>query len=156
MQIFLSIDGDVQLNRELLRVGQNAGDLKPAFEVISRLWIGETKAQFATQGAHASGGWKPLKPSTVLAKRRKHLRPEILRATDALLRSLTVKGDPNMVLKIGETELDYSSKVPYVGAHQNPRPGSRLPQRRPVEFTETARRNTVKVLQRWIFTGELD
>lgn len=155
MQIFLSIDGDVQLNRELLRVGENASNLEPAFEVISKLWIGETKLQFATQGAHASGGWTPLKASTILEKRRKHLRPEILQATKRLMFSLTYKGSSDMVLNITADQLEFGSKVPYVGAHQNPRPGSRLPQRRPVEFTETARRNTVKVLQRWIFTGEV-
>jgi len=155
MQVFLSVNGDVQLNRQLLRVGENAADLKPAFEVISRLWIGETKLQFASQGAHASGGWKPLNPATVLAKRRKHLRPEILQATKRLMFSLTYKGSSDMVLNIGADQLEYGSKVPYVGAHQNPRPGSRLPQRRPVEFTETARKETVKVLQKWVMTGEL-
>lgn len=154
MRILFEVSGDVQINRELGLAGVRATDAAPAFEAIADFWIAETKDQFATEGRHASGGWKPLKPATLEAKRRKKLRPEILRATDRLLTSLTVKGSDEMILQVGPTELAYGSAVPYVGAHQRPRASSHLPQRRPVEFTEQARRTTVKILQRWVLTGE--
>lgn len=155
MKILFDVAGDVQINRELLRVGANASDSAPAFASIADFWIDETKEQFATEGRHASGGWKPLQPATLERKRRNHLRPEILRATDRMMDSLTVKGDSDMILEISASELLFGSKVPYVGAHQRPKATSPLPQRRPVEFTETARRQTVKILQRWVLTGEL-
>jgi phage gpG-like protein len=155
MRILFDVSWDVQINRKLLRVGAHSTDASPAFEAIADFWIAETREQFATEGRHASGGWKPLTPATLEAKRRKKLRPEILRATDRMLNSLTVRDDGDMILEISPTELAYGSKVPYVGAHQRPKATSHLPQRRPVEFTETARRTTVKILQRFILTGEV-
>ena len=154
MRVLFEVAGDVQLNRDIVRVGQRAQDMTPAFEQVAELWIGETAVQFVTEGRHASGGWKPLKQATIDAKRRDGLRPEILRAHDALYRSLTspTQTDPNMVLKITPGELDYGSKLDYVKYHQR---GTRnMPQRRPVEFTEKTRRDTIKILQRYLLTGE--
>lgn len=155
MRLLLDIAGDIQLNRELTRVSTRAQDPRPAFEAIADLWIAETRKQFATEGRHASGGWKPLKTATVKAKQRAHQRPEILRATDDLLKSLTEREDENMILDISTTELGYGSKLPYAAAHQNPKASNPLPQRRPVALTETARRDTVKILQRFLITGEI-
>jgi hypothetical protein len=156
VRIIFEVAGDVQLNRDIVRVGQRAQDMTPAFEQVADLWISETRTQFATEGRHASGGWKPLKQATIDAKRRQNLRPEILRAHDDLLHSLTVRGDTNMVLTITPGELDYGSKLPYAEVHQRPKPGNPLPQRRPVEFTESARRDTIKILQRFLLTGGLE
>lgn len=155
MRVVLDISGDVQLNRELVGVSGRGQDMRPAFAAVLDLWRSETTEQFATEGQHASGGWAPLKPATVAAKRRKGQRPEILRATDALMRSLTVPGDPNEIARMTETELDYGSKLPYAGVHQNPKPGNPLPQRRPVALTERARANSVKIIQRYLMTGEV-
>jgi phage gpG-like protein len=155
VRILFEVSGDVQLNRELLRVGGRGVDASPAFEAIADRILSEDALQLGSQGRHASGGWKPLQPATMEAKRRRNLRPEILRATDSLMRSLTVRGDSNQVLKVRPDGLDLGSKLPYAGAHQNPKPGSRLPQRRPVELTETTRRDITKTLQRFVLTGEV-
>jgi phage gpG-like protein len=153
VRIVLEISGDKQLSRDLLRVGDRAVHAKPALEEIADYWMRLTTLQFDTEGRHASGGWKPLKEETVRRKQLANLDPRILRATGALFGSLTSRGDGNQILDVTETELAYGSRLPYAGAHQNPRPGSRLPQRRPVELTESARRETVKILQRHIFAG---
>jgi hypothetical protein len=58
-----------------------------------------------------------------------------------------------MIAQIGRDELAWGSRIGYGAAHQNPQPGSPLPRRRPVEFTEAARRRTVKILQRYLVTG---
>ncbi len=58
-----------------------------------------------------------------------------------------------MRLVVEGVELDYGSKLPYAEFHQ--RGTRKMPQRRPVEFTESARRNTIKILQRYLITGEL-
>lgn len=155
MRIVLEISGDKQLERELLRVGDRAIEAKPALESIADYWMRLTVLQFNTEGRHASGGWRPLKPETLRRKAAAGLDMRILRATGALFDSLTDRDDPELILNVSETELEYGSRLPYAGAHQNPSPGSKLPQRRPVELTENARRESVKTLQRWIFTGEV-
>jgi hypothetical protein len=155
MRIIFEVAGDKQIDRELLRISGRAQDATPAFESIAGLWIEETRQQFESEGRHASGGWKPLKPETLRAKQRHGLRPEILRAHDLLLHSLTQRRDSNMVLEIGPTGIAYGSKLPYAAAHQNPRSTNPLPRRRPVEFTEATRVETVKRLQRYLLTGEV-
>lgn len=156
MRIEISIAGDKQVNREILRVGERAVDAAPAFSAIADLLIEETAEQFATEGRHASGGWKPLKESTLREKEHAGFGGRgILERTLKLEDSLTKRGDSNMILEIGPAELAYGSRLPYAGAHQNPKPGSRLPQRRPVELTEDARRRVIKILQRWIMVGEV-
>lgn len=155
VKILFSVAGDKQIEREILRVGAYAGDATPAFRAIGDLMIAEEKLQFATQGGHASGGWKPLKPATVERKQRLGLRPQILQETGALIDSLTVKGNSEMVFEPSPTGITFGSKLSYAEAHQNPKPGSHLPRRRPIELTESARREIVKVLQRYILTGGL-
>lgn len=153
VRFVFEVDGDKLIDRELLRLGNRAIDARPAFVAIADLMISETGEQFASEGRHASGGWKPLKEATLDRKRRKGLRLEILQETGALLSSLTQLGDGNMVLQIQSDSLTYGSKLPYAGAHQNPRPGSPLPRRRPLEFTEATKRRMVKIIQRYVVTG---
>lgn len=155
MRILFEIAGDKQIERELLRVGRYAGDATPAFAAIGDLMIAETQKQFATEGHHASGGWKPLKAATLDRKRRHGLRLQILQETGALMNSLTEKGDGNMIFEPSRNQLVFGSKLPYAEVHQNPRAGNPLPRRRPLEFTEQTRREIVKTLQRYIFTGGL-
>ncbi len=155
MKLVFEVAGDKQIERELLRVGAFANDATPAFVAIGELMMAETEKQFATEGRHASGGWAPLKPATLEAKIRGGFRTEILQRTGALLDSLTVKGDANMVFEPRPQELVFGSQLPYAAVHQNPRPENPLPRRRPLEFTETTRRQIVKILQRWVMTGGL-
>lgn len=155
VRIEVTIAGDKQLERELLGIGHRAISAAPAFFAIGEFIIGETAEQFRTEGRHASGGWQPLQEDTILDKQRRALRPEILRATDALMKSLTVRGDQNMIFKVDADEFAFGSRLVYAGAHQNPRPTSNLPQRRPVELTHVARIRIVKLLQRFLITGEV-
>jgi phage gpG-like protein len=149
------IAGDKLVEREILRVGLHAKDARPAFEAIADYMMAETREQFASEGRHASGGWKPLKAATLRAKARKGLDPRILHASGALDRSLTSRGDPAQLLQIRPQELVFGSRLVYAAAHQRPKPGSRLPQRRPLQFTEQAKRQILKILQRWLVAGEV-
>lgn len=155
MRFDFEIAGDKQVSRRLLRLGEYAGDASPVFSSIADYMMDETAAQFDSQGGHASGGWEKLKPKTVAAKARRGLDPRILHAHGFLELSLTHRGDSNQILRISADELVFGSKLPYAGAHQNPRPGSPLPRRRPIEFTEGARREIVKRIQRYVITGEV-
>ena len=155
MLIHLEVAGDVQISRRILRVGKHATDARPAFAAIADFVMAETDRQFQTEGAHASGGWQPIKAATLRRKQQQGLDPRILHATHALRDSLTRKGDRNQILRIRRQELVFGSRLPYATVHQNPRAGNPLPRRRPIELTERARRRIVKILQRWIITGEL-
>lgn len=156
MRIVFEVAGDRQISREILRVGEHAADAAPAFSAIADYMMGETAEQFATEGRHASGGWAPLKFSTLREKEKAGFGSRgILERTLALEDSLTRRNDPNQVLEIQPDSLVFGSRLPYALVHQRPKPGNPLPRRRPLEFTETARRNVVKILQRWIVTGEL-
>lgn len=153
MRITIDISGDKQVNRELLRVGERAGDARPAFSVIADILMDETAEQFATQGAHASGGWQPLAPSTVREKQRAGFGARgILERTLALEKSLTMRGDANQILEIERDGMTFGTSLRYGEYHQL---GRGVPQRRPVELTEDARRRIVKVLQRFFLVGEL-
>lgn len=154
MRLVFEIAGDKQIERELLDVGSRAVNAAPAFSAIGRLFIDETRAQFESEGGHASGGWTPLKQSTLRAKRSKGQDPRILHGTLALERSLTDTGDPNMVLEVGPGEIVYGSQLPYARFHQT---GTRrMPRRRPVEFTEDTRQQAVRILLRFIREGEVE
>ena len=153
LRLDIQIAGDVQVSRELLRVSDRAGDMRPALRAVIGVMVEETQEQFATSGGHASKGWQPLAESTARAKARRGLDPRVLRATGALERSLTERGDKLMQERVTKAGLVWGSKVKYGGFHQR---GTRhMPRRRPVEFTELARRRMVKVLQRYALTGEL-
>lgn len=155
MKVTIDVVGDVQVARRLTRFAGRARDASPAFETIAEFILGENERQFATQGTHASGGWKPLQPETLRRKLRKGLDPRILHATLALEHAMTRRGDRNQILEVTADGLDFGSTLPYFGAHQRPKPTSPLPQRRPVELREGARRNVVRILQRYLVTGEV-
>lgn len=154
MRIEFDFFGDVQVSREILRVGRYGADASPALRQIGELMQDETRRQFESQGIYASAGWTPLKPATIRAKQRKGQDLRILHMTHRLRDSLTGK-TADSVMVVRPDELRFGTKVPYAGAHQNPRAGSRLPRRRPIEFRGATRTAMVKILQRWIITGEL-
>lgn len=156
MIVSFAVAGDVQISRELLKYSGRVADAKPAFVAIGDFLIAETKEQFDTEGRHASGGWRPLAAATIDRKKRLGLRLEILQETGSLLDSLTEKGDSNMVFTATRSSIEFGSKLPYAEAHQNPKSGSHLPQRRPIELTDRARKHAVRIVQRYLETGRLD
>lgn len=145
MRLDLEAFGDVQFSREILRVGANAGNMRPAFDKVHDTIRNVEKKQFSTEGAAYSGGWAPLAPSTVRYKARRGLDPRILHATGRLRRSFTTKGDPDHVYRASADEMFTGSRVPYAKFHQL---GTvRMPRRRPFELDELARREILKILQ---------
>lgn len=155
MRFDFEIDGDVQVSRKLLRLGEYAGDATPVFDSMADDIIKLTKRQFDTQGSSGSGGWTELKPETIRRKanHKPPLDPRILRATGALFDSLTKKGGAGQILETKRDSLTFGTKVAYSGFHQ--KGGDRIPQRRPVEFTKRDRTGLVKKLQRYIMTGQV-
>lgn len=147
MDLKIDVTGDVQIDRKLLRFAGRTRDASPAFQQIADMLRGLEKTQFDSQGQFASGGWKPLADVTVRLKAAKGLDPRILRATGDLARSLASSGGDH-VEQVGPQQLVFGTSVPYAQYHQ--RGTRRMPQRRPVELREQDRRDTVRILQRYL------
>lgn len=154
MQLRLEVFGDVQLSRDLLRWADNAEDMTPAFEAISDDFRVIERRQFDSEGAYASGGWAPLKPSTV-ARRGGRAHPILRTPGDAggrLRRSLTTKGARDAVRDITADSMTVGTRVPYAKYHQ--RGTKNMAQRRPVELTAADRARWVKVIQAHLVAAE--
>jgi phage gpG-like protein len=153
VRLELDVFGDKQVARELLRLGDRAADARPAWNaIIDRLLLLE-REQFDSEGGRASGGWKPLAPSTVADKARRDLDPRILHATGRLRDSLTRRTGGDAVRESHPNEMRFGTDVPYARYHQQGT--GRMPRRREIELTETDRHQMfVQVLQRFLVTGE--
>lgn len=159
MRLHLDVFGDVQMSRELILNGDRGRDLSSALESVLGLWRDEVRTNFQSQGAHASGGWKPLAPSTKARKRaskdatvRKNW-DSILFATEDLYNSLTRAGAKYAIADISDGELTYGTSRPFAGVHQNG--GGHVPQRRVVELTEQTRADSIRILQDYLMTGRV-
>jgi phage gpG-like protein len=165
----LELAGDRQVSREILRVSERAGDAAPVFRSIADYLRSVEKRQFDSHGLTGSGGWAPLATSTLLSKygvlhgthlrhgqfTRKALRASmaILVETGALRDSLTSAGDEHHREIVRSDELIFGTSVSYAKYHQH---GTRrMPRRRPLELSETQRKQVIRMLQRWIIKGEL-
>lgn len=149
VRLTLSFYGDKQVDRTLANLELGAADARPAFDAIADDFLKIERRQFATQGGAGSGGWAPLSPKYAAWKARHYPGKTILRRTDELHTSLTV----GPAIRIIEpTTMIIGSDVDYGAYHQ--RGTSRMPQRRPIELTENRRREWMKILQRFIVTGE--
>jgi Phage virion morphogenesis family len=139
--------GEVQFSRDLLRVGNRGGDMSPVLGSIADDWMDWNQEQFTTEGGRASGGWAALAPSTV--KRRGSAHP-ILQVSGALMEELTKRS--NVLVTDSFAHLSIPDDVEEYGRyHQSGT--SRMPQRRPIEFTDMDRRQMVRKLQLFVLRG---
>jgi len=154
--MWLNVDvfGEVQFSRELLRIVDRTTDMRPAWQAVHRSFLGAERRQFATEGGTYSGGWAPLKPTTVASKIAAGLDPRVLHATLRLRRSLTSELSADHVFRMSFDEMFVGSSVPYGVHHQF---GTKFMQRRrPVEFNDALRKRWVKIMQSWIMKAEVD
>lgn len=156
MQLRIEVHGDVQLSRDLLRWANAAEDMSPAFEQISDDFRVIERKQFDSEGAYASGGWAPLRPSTV--KARHGAAHPILRSVGAdggrLRRSLTTKGARDNIRQITADTMVVGTRTPYAKYHQ--RGTATMARRRPVELTEADRKRWLKIIQAYLIARERD
>lgn len=150
MRLHLSVFGDEQLERELLRFSAYAGSPTPAFHQIASDMRKQIEEQFDTEGRRGSGGWEMIKPSTIAAKAAAGLDPNILRATNALMESLTGSGGDH-IEEVTDDSLLLGSRNPYGKFHQ--KGTAKMPARKPIDFTELDRRGYLRTLQRYIVEG---
>lgn len=132
--------------------------MSPVFHTLADDFLNIEQKQFSTEGAYASGGWKPLSAAYLAAKTARGLDPRILHATLAMEKSLTIRGAPGQVRRITRDEMVVGTSVkskkgfPYPAVHQNP-VTSPLPRRRPIELRPQDRIDWVKRLQTYLIYG---
>lgn len=151
-RLTFSFYGDKQLDRTLARMADNIGDARPVWNVLADRFVALERRQFSSEGGHASGGWAPLSEKYGEWKHAHYPGKKILELTGDLKDSLTRRPLGVEVLEPGFMVI--GSNVDYGAYHQHGNPAGNLPQRRPVEFTEHARRDWVRRVQRFIVTGE--
>jgi len=151
VHVYIEVFGDKQISRELLRWGERAIRATPLWNSLYRDLVNIEKVQFLTQGQHGSGGWAELAPSTVRDKASRGYPPWILRATETLFKSLTVRGATGQIKEIGPDFMRFGSDIPYGIYHQH---GTvHMPMRKVIDLTELERVAIVKKIQLFIVRG---
>lgn len=152
MRIDFEVYGDEQISRDLLRFSDRVTNAKPAFKRIADQVRSQVGEQFESEGEAGSGGWAPLKDSTLNRKAALGLSSKVLQATGDLLASLTGTGGGN-IEKVTGTSLTFGTELSYGRWHQS---GTRnMPQRKPIEFAEMDRRTFAKTLQTFLVHGRV-
>lgn len=149
----IEVFGDRQISRKIMRFSARALRSVPLWNSLYQDLLNIENIQFLTEGQHGSGGWVPLSETTVREKAYRGQMPWILRATEALFKSLTRRSAPGNIREIEPTWMRFGSSIPYGVHHQF---GTvKMPMRKPMDFTETEKVLIVKKVQRFITTGEI-
>jgi phage gpG-like protein len=157
VRLTIELGGDKQLDANLLRMQGAIRDATPVWYAIMHDLQQVEKKQFDSEGEYASGGWQALSDSWLAYKKSHGFDERILRMTGQLFDSLTEWDSPWAIRHVlpGGKGFEFGTRVPYAAAHQNPRPGSHLPQRRPLELTIERREAYMRALLSWWKTGRV-
>ena len=125
---------------------------RPAFERLVGTMLQIEQQRFEGRGVR----WRRLAPSTVATDRRQGRDPRTLVLTGALRRSLTVKGAPGQVVRLGDDYLTFGTRIYYAQFHKRGagiRGGGKLPRRNPVGATKAQRSLLVDGLREFLVHG---
>lgn len=95
--------------------------------------------------------WRKLAASTLATDRRQGRDPRPLIASGELMRSLTVPGHPEQVVKVRPGELRFGTSVFYARFHHKGQGG--MPKRAVVGFSRVHRKRLIDELKDRIFSG---
>lgn len=146
-----SVEGEAQIDRTLARYADNVSDALPLWDKLADRFASVERRQFSSEGGYGSGGWPALSPAYAAWKARAYPGKPILRRTDELYNSLTRR--PFGVEVLTPASMTVGSGTDHGRYHQAK--GGNLPQRRPVELPESERRTWVRLIQRFITTGNV-
>lgn len=161
LSVSISVIGEEQMARTLVRSGQYASDLTPVWSVIEEDIRQIGSAQFASQGARSSGGWAPLDPDTIARKRSHGAQyPErILWLTGDLRDAVSSPSHPDQLVTKTQDELHFrligDSELKGAVA-QSGSSSKNIPRRRVLEFTAFDRERFARDIQRYVIGGNVD
>lgn len=153
MRLTFQVFGEEQINRELVRFRGRIVNAEPAFASIVDDLKDTIDEQFESEGRSGSGGWAPIKPATIARKAALGRDTRILHETLRLRESLTDAANSDQIREIDHLGFTFGTTVPYAIFHQ--RGTEHMPARPPIDISEGDRQQFVKILQRYIVTGEL-
>lgn len=148
----LSLDflGSQQVDRTLVGLRTRVNDARPVWNVLADRFAKAEARQFRSEGAYGSGGWAPLSARYGAWKARVRPGRRILEFDGTLRRQLTER--PFGVEVIEDDRMILGTALPYAQFHTTGT--GTMPPRPPVELSEYERREWVKVMQRFIMTGD--
>lgn len=130
--------------RELDAMAQRARDMRPAWlAVIAYLRIA-TAQQFASQGSRLGSAWQPLSEPYGTQKAKVFPGQPILRATDAMFKSLTEETE-NSITDVEPLAMEYGTKDRKAKYHQDGTP--RMPRRQILGLIAQDKRQIVRLVQ---------
>lgn len=147
--IFLTgtVLGDVQLHRALSRIVSASNDLSKPFEDAGEEFRDIEEERFDNEGF----GWAALAASTIARKLRLYGVKPILRATDALYKSLTIKGAAGNISRVFPLKAEFGTSIFYAIFHQTGT--SRMPARPVILFREEDKHRFVRSIQRYMIAS---
>jgi phage gpG-like protein len=142
----MQVDVDVRADQAEELVAKLAGRLTNdgtrRLTSLVDLLLEAERERFAGRGHR----WKPLARSTI--QREGHHRPMVL--SGRLMRSLTVRGNPDQVVRVTPTTLIFGTRVWYARFHQK---GEGTPKRTVVGLTTVQKRSAVDELRALLMDG---
>lgn len=147
-QITIEAKGAVKAGFDLHQLGVRARDVRPLSTKVQAQFRASTKGRFESRGR---GSWPPLAESTRARKADEGQRPEVLRMTDKLFRSLTVRGAEGSVQEAKPNEIVYGTRLRYAHLAQKT---EHQPLRKIVELRPSEQREITKLIQTYIAKGE--
>lgn len=129
-------------------VGKRGANIAPAAFKVRTIFRKAEAARFDSQG---HGTWPGLADATKERKRQRNQDPRVMRATNALYKSLTAANARDQVDERGPAELRFGTTVPYAGFHNT---GKGVPKRALIDLTHGERRRIDEALEAFIATGD--
>lgn len=143
-QLSFAIEGQTQLSRRLIGLGQGVTDMSTPFHDTANLLEGLfSREVFATQGGVIGEKWKPLSPYTIAQKARRGYPPDPLIGSGAMQRSFRSSST--------ESEAVIWNTSPYFKYHQSRLPRTHLPRRVMMKLGEQQKQQIVKIFQTYLY-----
>lgn len=140
MRIDVDLYGDELVSRELLRWSGTVANMAPVWDAVEHHLATAFERNFAQQGP----GWAPLKPSTVRSRIAQGYAPgPILTRSGAYRRAMTT----DLQTHTSSDEMTVVAPVVPGAYHQG---GTSRMSARPLRLTEAEKRETVKIIQRYL------
>lgn len=140
-----TINGDTQVEHDLLGLGARAIEPRPVLELIAEQLRGIERELFDTEG---KGTWAPLAASTIARKGN----DRILVDQGALMKSLTEQSGGDHFEVIQRTELFFGTSDPKAGFHKTGT--SKMPARDPLKVDEVDMKRFSKAFQIYLMGSD--
>src|SRR5215467_9736184 len=109
----VEVQGEDKAAADLEALGHRAADIRPLSYKVRTVFRKAEEERFDYSGP----GWPPLAESTRDRKARQRLDPRMLRAKEALFRSLTSPRAAMQVDRRDRSEFEFGTTVPYAHFH---------------------------------------